>query len=79
MPQIMEPEAMLPNGISWMQMVSGRFHTAFPAPFAWLFRLAPIMPHWLYRGPSSAKLGAWTAGGQGNAGDFNDGKWRRSS
>ena len=47
MPQIMEPEAAAQHLVD--QMDSGRFHGAFPAPFAWLFRVAPVLPLWLYR------------------------------
>jgi len=47
MPQIMEPEAAAQAFVD--RMDDGRFHSAFPAPFAWFFRLAPLMPLWLYR------------------------------
>lgn len=47
MPQIMEPEAAAEAFVDHMD--GDGFHTAFPAPFAWLFRLAPIMPLGLFR------------------------------
>ncbi|MEM1274310.1 MAG: SDR family NAD(P)-dependent oxidoreductase [Pseudomonadota bacterium] len=47
MPQIMEPDAAAQVFVDHMQ--SGGFHRAFPAPFSWLFRLAPVMPRWLFR------------------------------
>ncbi len=47
MPQIMEPDAAAEAFVD--RMAGGRFHGAFPAPFAWLFRLAPLMPLWLFR------------------------------
>ena len=47
MPQIMEPEAA---GRAFVEaMDGGKFHRAFPAPFAWLFRLTPLMPRWFFR------------------------------
>lgn len=47
MPQIMEPDKAGRVFVEMMEV--GRFHGAYPAPFAWLFRLAPLMPRWLFR------------------------------
>lgn len=45
MPQIMEPEDAAQAFVDHMD--GDGFHRAFPAPFAWVFRLAPILPLWL--------------------------------
>lgn len=42
MPQIMEPEAAAEQVLK--AMLSGRFSTSFPKPFAWLFMGAKYMP-----------------------------------
>ncbi|MEL6531946.1 MAG: SDR family NAD(P)-dependent oxidoreductase [Pseudomonadota bacterium] len=46
MPQIMEPEKAAEYFVD--HMASGTFEKAYPAPFAWFFRLCTIMPNWLY-------------------------------
>lgn len=42
MPQIQTPDDAAAAVIAAMR--SSRFYTSFPAPFAWLFRLAPYLP-----------------------------------
>ena len=46
MPMLMEPEAAAQSMFEHMN--SDRFSKSFPAPFAWLFRLTPLMPTALY-------------------------------
>lgn len=46
MPFLMEPDAAA--GVMFEHMSAGGFARSFPAPFAWLFRLGPFLPDWLY-------------------------------
>ncbi len=46
MPFLMEPDDAAQQVMALMQ--SRRFARSFPAPFSWLFRLAPFLPDWLY-------------------------------
>ncbi|MDT8857346.1 SDR family NAD(P)-dependent oxidoreductase [Paracoccaceae bacterium Fryx2] len=46
MPQIMEPATAAAHMLRLMD--SERFSSSFPVPFAWLFRVAQILPDWAY-------------------------------
>lgn len=46
MPFLMEPDAAAQAMID--QIISGRFQKSFPAPFAWVFRLAQFLPDEIY-------------------------------
>ena len=46
MPMIMEAETAAHHVVR--AMTRNRFSTSFPRPFSWVFRIAPLLPEWLY-------------------------------
>lgn len=46
MPQIMEPDKAAQIFVD--HMATDLFQKAYPAPFAWFFRLSTLLPNWLY-------------------------------
>ena len=47
MTQIMSPDEAADHVMR--NMARGKFRTAFPRPFAWLFRALPVLPDWLVK------------------------------
>ncbi|WP_204113090.1 SDR family NAD(P)-dependent oxidoreductase [Shimia biformata] len=46
MPMLMDPDTAARHVVT--AMTSRRFATSFPRPFSWLFRVAPLLPNWVY-------------------------------
>lgn len=46
MPMLMDPDKAAGHVVK--AMTSRRFSTSFPRPFSWIFRVAPLLPNWVY-------------------------------